>query len=363
MRLDNHSLRKELLMFCYQCEQSFRGTGCTTLGVCGKDETTATLQDLLVYATKGIAMYAHRAAQLGVRDAAVDRCGDREPVCHGDERRFRPPAAAGTPGRGGRRPRHGPDHVRGGLPPGGKTAEKLAGPAAWQPAADLEGLLRQGVEVSVTRQQVALGPDVAGLLELMVYGLKGAAAYADHAYLLGREDPAIYATFHEALDFLTRSDSTADEILGWVMKTGELNLKVMALLDEANTGAYGHPEPTQVRVTPIKGKAIVVSGHDLQDLEELLKQTEGRGINVYTHGEMLPCHAYPGLKKYKHLVGNYGGAWQDQAKEFDDFPGAVLMTTNCIQKPRESYRGRIFTSGLVAWPGVTHIGPTATSRR
>ncbi len=343
-------------MFCYQCEQSFRGTGCTTLGVCGKDETTATLQDLLVYATKGIAMYAHRAAQLGVRDAAVDRSVLESLFAtvtnvDFDPQRLQGHLAEAAAARDTARTMYEAACRR-----AGTTAEKLAGPAAWQPAADIEGLLRQGVEVSVTRQQVALGPDLAGLREFVVYGLKGAAAYADHAYLLGREDPALYATFHEALDFLAREDSTADEILGWVMKTGELNLKVMALLDEANTGAYGYPEPTQVRVTPIKGKAIAVSGHDLKDLEELLKQTEGRGINVYTHGEMLPCHAYPGLKKYKHLVGNYGGAWQDQAKEFDEFPGAVLMTTNCIQKPRESYRGRIFTSGLVAWPGVAHIG-------
>jgi hydroxylamine reductase len=139
------------------------------------------------------------------------------------------------------------------------------------------------------------------------------------------------------------------------MKAGELNYKAMELLDAANTSAYGHPEPTAVRIEPIAGKAILVSGHDLKDLEDLLKQTAGKGINVYTHGEMLPAHGYPGLKKYKHLVGNYGGAWQDQTKEFDSFPGAILMTTNCIQKPRDAYKGRIFTSGLVAWPGVTHI--------
>jgi hydroxylamine reductase len=178
----------------------------------------------------------------------------------------------------------------------------------------------------------------------------------DHAHVLGHDDPALYATFHEALDFVAGESRDVDAILGWVMKTGELNLTVMGMLDAANTTTYGHPEPTVVRVTPRKGKCICVSGHDLKDLEELLKQTEGKGINVYTHGEMLPCHAYPGLKKYKHLVGNYGGAWQDQAKEFDEFPGAVLMTTNCIQKPRESYKGRIFTSGIVAWPGVKHIG-------
>ena len=146
-----------------------------------------------------------------------------------------------------------------------------------------------------------------------------------------------------------------DAILGWVLKAGEINLKVMELLDKANTETYGHPEPTVVNVRPIKGKAILVSGHDLKDLEDLLKQSEGKGVNVYTHGEMLPCLAYPGLKKYKHLVGNYGGAWQNQAAEFDAFPGSILMTTNCIQNPRETYKGRIFTSGLVAWPGVQHV--------
>ena len=155
--------------------------------------------------------------------------------------------------------------------------------------------------------------------------------------------------------WLTRSELAAGELTQWALKVGELNLKVMELLDAAHTARFGDPVPTPVRVTPIKGKAILVSGHDLKDLEELLKQTQGKGINVYTHGEMLPAHGYPRLKAYKHLVGNYGGAWQDQAREFEAFPGAVLMTTNCIQKPRDSYKGRIFTCGLVAWPGVTHI--------
>ena len=190
---------------------------------------------------------------------------------------------------------------------------------------------------------------------MIVYGLKGTAAYADHAMILGMEDDSVYAFFHEALDFLAGPKRRCRCTAGMALKVGEVNLKVMEMLDGANTGAYGHPVPTTVRVTPIKGKAILVSGHDLKDLEELLKQTEGKGINVYTHGEMLPCNGYPGLKKYTHLVGNYGGAWQDQAKEFDAFPGAILMTTNCIQKPRDSYKGRIFTCGLVAWPGVTHL--------
>ncbi len=191
--------------------------------------------------------------------------------------------------------------------------------------------------------------------ELILYGLKGAAAYADHAQILGKEEEPLYAAFHEMLDYLTRKPTDANELLQRALKTGEINLRAMGLLDAANTGTYGHPEPTKVRITPVKGKCILVSGHDLKDLEELLKQTQGRGVNVYTHGEMLPCNAYPGLKKYPHLAGNYGGAWQIQRTEFDEFPGAILMTTNCLQKPRESYQGRIFTAGLVGWPGVTHI--------
>jgi hydroxylamine reductase len=237
----------------------------------------------------------------------------------------------------------------------GRTPETLGGPAAWAPAGDLEELVKQGEGVNVTKRREALGEDVTSLQELLTYGLKGTAAYADHAQILGKEDDEVYAFFHEALNFLTRDDPTVEGLVAMALRCGEVNLKVMGLLDEANTGAYGSPEPTAVRIEPVKGKAILVSGHDLKDLDELLKQTEGTGINVYTHGEMLPAHAYPGLKKYKHLVGNYGGAWQNQRKEFGEFPGAILMTTNCIQKPQDSYGSRIFTSGLVAWPGIVHI--------
>jgi len=236
-----------------------------------------------------------------------------------------------------------------------RKPEELSGPASWTPAGDLNGLIRQGENVTIEQRIGVSGADFVGLQELLTYGLKGMAAYADHARILGQEDDSVYAFFHEALGFLSRDDTTVNDLLGMNLKCGEVNLTVMGLLDAANTGAYGHPEPTQVRVTPVKGKAILISGHDLKDLEELLKQTEGRGINVYTHSEMLPTNAYPGLKKYKHLVGNYGGAWHEQVKEFDAFPGAILMTTNCIQKPRETYKGRIFTTGLVAWPDVVHI--------
>jgi hydroxylamine reductase len=199
------------------------------------------------------------------------------------------------------------------------------------------------------------GDDIAGLQELLTYGIKGVSAYADHARLLGKEDDRVYGFFEEALDALTDPSPTVDKLFSLAMKCGEINLVVMELLDAANTGAYGNPVPTGVRVTPVKGKAILVSGHDLKDLAMLLEQTKDSGINIYTHGEMLPAHGYPELKKYKHLVGNYGGAWQDQAKEFDAFPGSILMTTNCIQAPRDNYKNRIFTTGLVAYPGVQHL--------
>ena len=216
-------------------------------------------------------------------------------------------------------------------------------------------MLAKAQEVSIAKWIDKLGGTAAGLQELIVYGLKGAAAYADHAEILGKEDAQLYADFHELLDYLTTAPTDTNDLLGKALKTGEVNMRAMELLDAANTETYGHPEPTQVRVTPVKGKCILVSGHDLRDLEELLKQTEGKGINVYTHGEMLPCNAYPGLKKYKHLVGNYGGAWQNQRTEFDEFPGPIVMTTNCIMKPKDSYKNRIFTLGLVGWPDVKHI--------
>lgn len=343
-------------MFCYQCEETAKGTGCVLAGVCGKDPTTAALQDLLVYAAKGVSMYAHRAAQMGGRDDTVDEFVVEALFSTVTNVDFDPQRLQDWLQQAAAMRDRAQKLYEDTCHKLGETPEQLDGPAAWQPAYDLEGLVRQGQEVGLVARQQALGEDVTGLQELILYGLKGTAAYADHAHVLGKDDPEVYAVFHAALDFLTRNDPTVDELLGWSMKIGEVNLKVMALLDEANTGTYGHPQPTAVRITAVKGKAILVSGHDLKDLEELLKQTEGKGVNVYTHGEMLPAHAYPALNKYKHLVGNYGGAWQDQRKEFEAFPGAILMTTNCIQQPKDNYQDRIFTSGLVAWPGVQHIG-------
>jgi len=234
--------------------------------------------------------------------------------------------------------------------------EEFDCPVRWEAAVeDRDELIGLGKSVSIQNRLDLLGDDLTGLQELITYGIKGLSAYAVHAQKLGQQDPEIYAFIHRAFDYLTGKPESAEALLALAMECGRINLRTMEILDAANTGAYGHPEPTRVRVTPVKGKCIVVSGHDLKDLEELLNQTEGLGLNVYTHGEMLPANAYPGLKKYKHLVGNYGGAWQDQQKEFEQFPGAILMTTNCLQKPKNSYQDRIFTSGVVGWEGVRHI--------
>ncbi|MFA6435418.1 MAG: hydroxylamine reductase [Elusimicrobiales bacterium] len=338
-------------MFCYQCEQTAKGTGCTVQGVCGKDPQTAAMQDLLLWQAKGVAMYAHRARKLGVKTAAADLFVVEALFTTVTNVNFDANSIAGLVRKG----QTVKELTRAALESADKTAAALGAPASWKAPDDYSALLREAGNTGVDREIKKLGADRAGLAALLTYGVKGTAAYAHHARILGVEDDSVYAFFHEALDFLAGADPTVDELFGYNMRCGEVNLKVMGLLDAANTGAYGHPVPVKVRVTPLKGKALLVSGHDLKDLEDILKQTEGKGINVYTHGEMLPAHGYPALKKYGHLAGNYGGAWQDQQKEFASFPGAIVMTTNCIQRPAESYKGRLFTSGLVAWPGVTRI--------
>ena len=343
------------MMFCYQCEQTGKGGGCTKFGACGKDPETAAMQDLLMYAVKGVSMYAHRARQLGAKDPAVDDFVVRALFSTVTNVNFDPVRLqAMLPEALSLRDRAKGLYEKASREQG-KHAESLLGPATWVWSDTHQHLMKQASEISIAKRKEVLGEDIVGLQELIAYGLKGAAAYADHAKILGREDDGVYAFFHEAMDFLTRDDASADALLAMALRTGEMNLKVMAMLDAAHTTTYGHPVPTAVRVTPVKGKAILVSGHDMKDLEELLRQTEGTGINVYTHGEMLPAHGYPGLKKHAHLAGNYGGAWQDQQKEFAQFPGAILMTTNCIQKPIDTYKDRIFTAGLVAWPGVHHV--------
>ena len=342
-------------MFCYQCEQTVGGTGCTKVGVCGKDGEIAALQDLMVHAVKGISQYASRTAKLGKHSKEVDIFvvkGLFSTITNVD---FDPERFEALLRQAAVIKDQAKALYEEASKESGNVIEELSGPAVWVPAADRAGMVKEGEEVGIQDRLAKYGEDINALIELLVYGLKGTAAYADHALILGKEDQDVYNFFHEALDFTTRDELGVDELVGMNLKCGEINLKVMGLLDAANTGAYGNPVPTPVRVTPVKGKAILVSGHDLKDLEDLLVQTEGKGINIYTHGEMLPAHGYPGLKKHAHLVGNYGGAWQDQAKEFDEFPGSILMTTNCIQRPRDTYKARLFTTGLVGWPGVQHV--------
>ena len=237
---------------------------------------------------------------------------------------------------------------------GGGNIDCGDGPASFVPGSDTETLVAQGENVGI-QSDPGIDTDILSLRELLIYGIRGMAAYADHAAILGQEDDSVYAFMQEGMAFTLNKNLSVDDYIALVMKCGEVNLRTMELLDTANTGTYGHPVPTAVPLGAKAGKAILVSGHDLKDLEEILKQTAGEGINIYTHGEMLPCHGYPELKKYAHFYGHYGSAWQNQAKEFDAFPGAILMTTNCIQKPRDSYKDRIFTTGLVGWPGVRHI--------
>ncbi len=342
-------------MFCYQCEQTAQCSGCTSFGVCGKDPATAALQDLTLHAAKGLAQYAHRARELGVVDTEVNSATVDALFTTVTNVNFDVDRVAAVARRTfAARDRAKRLYVEA-CGKAGKAPAALGGPAILAPAGTLDGLIKQGEAVSIEGRKERLGDDVTGLQELLTYGLKGAAAYADHAEVLGYTDDAIYAFFQKALSALADELAEVNDLIALNLECGMTNFRTMELLDQANTDSYGHPLPTPVRITPVAGKAILVSGHDLKDLEELLKQTEGKGINVYTHGEMLPCHGYPKLKQYRHLVGNYGGAWQDQRKEFDAFPGSILMTTNCIQTPKDSYKGRIFTSGLVAFPGVKHL--------
>jgi len=337
-------------MFCFQCEQTAKGEGCTKIGVCGKQPDTAALQDLLVYALKGISLYAVEGQKHGVKDAEIDKF-----TCEAifstltnvnfDSARFVKLINKAVELREG---------LKSKVAAAGGNVDFSEAAASFRPAASQYELVAQGEGVGI-KSDPDVNPDILSLRELLIYGLKGLAAYADHARILGQTDDAIYTFIYEALAATLNKDAGVDELVGLALKCGEVNLKAMELLDAGNTGNYGHPVPTSVPLGAKQGKAILVSGHDLKDLEEVLKASQGKGINVYTHGEMLPCHGYPELKKYDHFYGHYGTAWQNQAKEFAAFPGPILMTTNCIQKPREEYKADIYTTGLVGWPGVTHL--------
>lgn len=336
-------------MFCNQCEQTARGTGCNAIGVCGKKPEVAALQDLLLHAVKGLSLYAEEGRRVGVADSEMNAFTagaifSTLTNVNFDPERFQPIISRCVEYREKLREKVSAA--------GGKTS--FSDPSAtFKPAGDLAGLISQGEAVGMVSDHDA-DPDIQSLQLILVYGIKGVSAYADHARILGQEDDSVYAFIHQGMAALTNRELTINDWVGLVLKCGEINLRAMELLDAGNTGTYGHPVPTEVPLGHKKGKCVLVSGHDLKDLAELLKQTEGMGIYVYTHGEMLPTHGYPELKKYKHFYGHYGTAWQNQKKEFPAFPGAILMTTNCIQDP-QSYLDNIFTTGLVGWPGVKHV--------
>jgi len=337
-------------MFCYQCEQTFKGEGCTKIGVCGKPHEVASLQDLLVYALKGLSLYAHEARKKGIVDPEINyfTCGAAFSTLTNvnfDPQRFVLLIQQAVKFR---------DELKTKLKAAGGKIDFIEEAAHFKPAATVEGLIKQGEAVGL-KSDPDLNPDIRALQHIVLFGIKGISAYADHAQTLGQTDDKVYAFVHEALAATLNKTLTLDDWVKLVLRAGEANLWAIELLDKGNTGTFGHPVPTQVPLGVKKGKAILVSGHDLLDLEAILKQSAGKGINVYTHGEMLPTHAYPGLKKYPHFYGHFGTAWQNQIKEFPQFPGAILMTTNCIQKPQGSYFDHLFTTGRVGWPGVKHI--------
>ncbi len=344
-------------MFCYQCEQTARGVGCTKGGVCGKDPEVAALQDLLTYAAKGLSLVTLAGRRVNVEDREADRFLAEALFATLTNVDFDPDRIVDLIERTAKKRAELAAKV---TRAGGEIARN-GGPESFVPAQSKEGLLAQGRQVGFMSDP-AIDPDIQSLQHILIFGIRGVAAYAHHARLLGEEDQAVYSFLQEGLAASLRKDLALGDFVGLVLKCGEINLRAMELLDLGHTKTYGHPTPTQVPLGYKKGKAILVSGHDLMDLEKLLQQTQGRGINIYTHGEMLPAHGYPGLKKYSHLYGHYGTAWQNQAAEFAAFPGAILMTTNCIQRPRDTYRDNIFTTGCVGWPGVTHVpGPDFTA--
>ncbi len=330
-------------MFCWQCEQTRNGTGCENGGVCGKKPEVSDLQDLLRYGLEEMSQAALAARELGFQDPAIDRFTVGAVFSTITNVEFDPERLQALI----RQTVQYRDLLR------EKSGSSGTGPETiFQPAADLEGLIQ---EASKATWRDLDDPVVLSMRETAIYGLKGLCAYADHAAVLGREDEEIFKFVYECLAAGRDKSLGLDYWLNMAMRVGEMNLRTMKLLDEANTGAYGHPQPPAVPLGFKKGKCIVITGHDLRDLKLLLEQTAGRGINIYTHGEMLPAHGYPELKKYPHFHGHFGTAWQNQTRELPEFPGPVIFTTNCIQRPGPESNGHTFTTGLVGWPGIPHI--------
>lgn len=343
-------------MFCVQCEQTIRtpaGNGCAyAQGMCGKTAETSDLQDVLIYTLQGLSAWALAAREHGIVDSEIDAFVPKAFFAtltnvNFDSARIVAYVNQALAYR---------QQLAAKLTPLAVQADTLPAAASFEPGADLLAQLAQAPQTAVNRGKNDVNEDIMGLRLLCLYGLKGAAAYMEHARVLDQQDAGVAAEFHRIMSWLGTDPCDLDPLFKCAMEIGLLNFKIMEMLDLGETTAFGHPEPTQVRVTPVPGKCILVSGHDMVDLKLILEQTRGTGIKVYTHGEMLPALAYPFFKQYPHLVGNYGSAWQNQQKEFANFPGAVVMTSNCIIDPNVgNYSDRIFTRSIVGWPGVTHL--------
>ncbi|MCC0673062.1 MULTISPECIES: hydroxylamine reductase [unclassified Clostridioides] len=342
-------------MFCYQCEQTVGGKGCTKIGVCGKTPEIAALQDLLIYQLKGISCYAKVLLDNGEKI-------DKDIVSFVENSLFTTLTNVNFDGDVHENMLRKSQEIK------QRLREKIKEPIVNNEYAEYN--------LSETRSQMiedakragimfdeSLNPDIRSLRMTILYGLKGISAYGHQARELGYYNNQVDEFYFRALSAITDDDISLENLITLTLKTGDMSVAVMQKLDEANTTIYKNPEPHKVNVKIKKGPFIIVSGHDLKDLEMLLKQTEGKGINIYTHGEMIPCHGYPELNKYTHLVGNFGGAWQDQQKEFDSIPGCILMTTNCLMKPRDSYKDRIFTTSVVGWDGVKYIGKSENGEK
>lgn len=334
-------------MFCYQCEQTAGGKGCTKMGVCGKTPEIAALQDLLIYQIKGISCYAKEIVEKGENV-------DKSIVTFIENSLFTTLTNVNF---------DADFHVEM-LKESQRIKEKVrkqvgkikndTDHATYNLSETKSEMLEDAKKAGIMYDQ-KLDPDIRSLRQTIIYGLKGISAYGHQARELGYYDDQVDNFYIRALEATTDDTLSVEELIRWTMRTGDMSVAVMKKLDEANTTVYDNPSPHKVNVHIKKGPFIIVSGHDLRDLEMLLEQTEGKGINIYTHGEMIPSHGYPGLKKYPHLVGNFGSAWQNQQKEFDNIPGCILMTTNCLMRPRETYKDRIFTTSVVGWDGVKHI--------
>ena len=338
----------EYPMFCYQCEQTAGGKGCTKMGVCGKTPEVAALQDLLIYQIKGISCYAKELVEKGENV-------DKDIVSFIEDSLFTTLTNVNFDADVHVEMLKKSQKIKEALRSKVGSIKNNTDHATYNLSETKAEMLKDAKKAGIMYDQ-NLDPDIRSLRQTIIYGLKGISAYGHQARALGYYDDQVDNFYVRALEATTDDNLDVEELIRWTMRTGDMSVAVMKKLDEANTTVYKNPSPQKVNVHIKKGPFIIVSGHDLKDLDMLLKQTEGKGINIYTHGEMIPSHGYPELKKYPHRVGNFGGAWQDQQKEFDDIPGCILMTTNCLMRPRETYKDRIFTTSVVGWDGVKYIG-------